>query len=49
VRVRGAGVAGGGEADRVRDAAVRMLHYNCAHHYALAVAILAERIGDDTP
>ena len=23
-----------------------LLHYNCAHHYALAVGILAERIGD---
>jgi membrane-bound lytic murein transglycosylase B len=22
-----------------------LLHYNCAHHYALAVGILAERIG----
>ena len=23
-----------------------LLHYNCAHHYALAVAILAERVGE---
>ena len=23
-----------------------LLHYNCAHHYALAVGILAERIGE---
>ena len=23
-----------------------LLHYNCAHHYTLAVGILAERIGD---
>ena len=23
-----------------------LLHYNCAHHYALAVGILAERLGE---
>ena len=25
-----------------------LLHYNCAHHYALAVGILAEGIGQGT-
>ena len=55
VRSPDGGALGGPDASLVRAGKRRflvhanydaLLHYNCAHHYALAVGILAERIGE---